>query len=144
MHGLCNFHCNLLWYFTPLTACLKYFSFTSNSFDSPTAAATILTAWCRSCDADLSGIMSLKLTLSADRCDGLIRHTHQPSSFITGWRRPCMINQNASTGMVGINFLAVYNALTVCQWLSAIDSKHFNSHSWTSDVNIWSENAARI
>ena len=33
--SLFHFCCDLLWYFTPLTTCLKCFSCTSNSFDLP-------------------------------------------------------------------------------------------------------------
>ena len=73
-----------------------------------------------------------------------MHHTHQHFSFITGWRRPYMINWNAPTSMVGINFLAVCITSAACLCLSSINSKHFDTHSWTSDVNIWSGNAARI
>ena len=151
VQSFCCFHCNPLWYFTPLTdclKCLKCFSCTSNSFDSSmmealmpystlmrcgAATANDLTVWGRSCDADPSGIMLLKLILSADWYTGSTHFTCWPLSIITGWRRPYLINWDVPTGMIGINFLAVY--ITSAAWwsLSAIDSKDFNTHSWTSD-----------
>ena len=73
---------------------MEAFTLYSTLMRCATATYTILTAKGRSCDADPSGTMSLKLNLCRSMC-WVDASYMQPLSFISGWRRPCMINQNA-------------------------------------------------
>ena len=126
-----------LWYFTPLSPCLSFFSGTEYVFavlvievSMPTsvfmryatAAATICTGMARFLHAAGLGSIHMREWLS----DGsrLTCLMHRPWSLITGCTQACNNNQNGSRGIVDIVFFNSFRVVVVAVWACLHEFHH--------------------